>query len=239
FGPGPVVAGPRAGGLTDAHASAREALAGLRAAPGRPDSPYPVDADDLLPERALGGDPADVLIADGVIAGIGTGLDAGDAHVVAGAGLIALPGLVDLHTHLREPGGEESETVATGSAAAALGARVEDGLAALAVSAVAATTGEARGFAARRLVAAARRAAGSGASTVIAWGREPDVLLRLAAGERIGTALAAATQKLAARKQWMADHLQLRGAVVVDEGAASKLRHGGKSLLPIGVVMVE
>jgi hypothetical protein len=58
FGPGPVVVGPRAADLTGAHASAREALAGLRAAPGRPDAPRPVAADDLLPERALGGDPA-------------------------------------------------------------------------------------------------------------------------------------------------------------------------------------
>lgn len=88
-------------------------------------------------------------------------------------------------------------------------------------------------------VLAAKRAAGSGASTVIAWGREPDVLLRLAAGESIGTALVASTAKLAARKQWMADHLQLRGAVAVDAGAAQKLRSEGKSLLPIGVVSVE
>lgn len=87
-------------------------------------------------------------------------------------------------------------------------------------------------------VLAAKRAAGSGASTVIAWGREPDVLLRLAAGEAIGTALTASTPKLAARKQWMADHLQLRGAVVVDDGAAAMLRDAGKSLLPIGVVEV-
>lgn len=58
FGPGPVVVGPRATDLNGAHASAREALAGLRAAGGRPDAPRPVAADDLLPERALGGDPA-------------------------------------------------------------------------------------------------------------------------------------------------------------------------------------
>jgi hypothetical protein len=58
FGPGPVVVGPRAADLSGAHASAREALAGLRAAGGRPDAPRPVAADDLLPERALGGDPA-------------------------------------------------------------------------------------------------------------------------------------------------------------------------------------
>jgi glutamate 5-kinase len=88
-------------------------------------------------------------------------------------------------------------------------------------------------------VLAARRAASSGASTVIAWGREPDVLIRLAAGEAIGTALLATTPKLTARKQWMADHLQLRGAVVVDAGAAHKVRSEGKSLLPIGVVEVQ
>jgi glutamate 5-kinase len=88
-------------------------------------------------------------------------------------------------------------------------------------------------------VLAAKRAAGSGANTVIAWGREPDVLLRLAAGEPIGTALWAATPKLAARKQWMADHLQLRGSVTVDAGAVQKLRDEGKSLLPIGVVEVN
>jgi glutamate 5-kinase len=88
-------------------------------------------------------------------------------------------------------------------------------------------------------VLAAKRAASSGASTVIAWGREPDVLLRLAAGEAIGTLLVARTAKLAARKQWMADHLQLRGAVVIDDGAVAKLRDEGKSLLPIGMVEVQ
>jgi glutamate 5-kinase len=88
-------------------------------------------------------------------------------------------------------------------------------------------------------VLAARRAAGSGTSTLIAWGREPDVLVRLAAGERIGTALLAPTAKMAARKQWMVDHLQLRGAVVVDEGAVAKLVGEGKSLLPIGVLEVQ
>ena len=88
-------------------------------------------------------------------------------------------------------------------------------------------------------ILAAKRAAGSGASTVIAWGREPDVLIRLAAGEAIGTALLAGTPKLAARKQWMADHLQMRGGVKVDDGAVNKLRDEGKSLLPIGVVEVD
>ena len=88
-------------------------------------------------------------------------------------------------------------------------------------------------------ILAAKRAAGSGASTVIAWGREADVLIRLAHGEAIGTALIAATPKQAARKQWMADHLQLRGAVLVDAGAAKKVCDEGKSLLPIGVVDVQ
>jgi glutamate 5-kinase len=88
-------------------------------------------------------------------------------------------------------------------------------------------------------ILAARRAAGSGTSTLIAWGREPDVMLRLAAGERIGTTLRAGTPKLAARKQWMVDHLQMRGSVAVDAGAVGKLRDEGKSLLPIGVHEVQ
>ena len=88
-------------------------------------------------------------------------------------------------------------------------------------------------------ILAAKRAAGSGASTVIAWGREPDALIRLTQGEAIGTLLIAQTQKNQARKQWMADHLQLRGSVVVDDGAVAKLRDEGKSLLPIGMVSVE
>jgi glutamate 5-kinase len=85
----------------------------------------------------------------------------------------------------------------------------------------------------------AKRAAGSGASTVIAWGREPDCLLRLAAGEPIGTLLVAPTHKHQARKRWIADHLQLRGSVTVDDGAAARLRADGKSLLPIGMTGVE
>ncbi|MEY2810950.1 MAG: Glutamate 5-kinase [Pseudomonadota bacterium] len=88
-------------------------------------------------------------------------------------------------------------------------------------------------------ILAAKRAAGSGASTVIAWGREPDALLRLAQGEAIGTLLVAQTQKQQARKQWMADHLQLRGSITLDEGAVVKVRDEGKSLLPIGMVGVE
>lgn len=88
-------------------------------------------------------------------------------------------------------------------------------------------------------ILAAKRAAGSGASTVIAWGRESDVLVRLVSGEALGTLLVAQTQKKQARKQWMADHLQLRGSVVVDAGAAAKVRDEGKSLLPIGMTAVE
>ncbi|WP_236640290.1 glutamate 5-kinase [Tepidimonas charontis] len=88
-------------------------------------------------------------------------------------------------------------------------------------------------------VLAAKRAAGSGASTVIAWGREPDVLLRLAQGEPIGTCLVADAPKLQARKRWMTSQLQLRGAVTVDAGAVDKLLREGKSLLPIGMVAVE
>jgi glutamate 5-kinase len=88
-------------------------------------------------------------------------------------------------------------------------------------------------------ILAAKRAAGSGASTVIAWGREPDALVRLTQGEAIGTLLVAQTQKQQARKQWMADHLQLRGSVTIDDGAVSKLKGDGSSLLPIGMTGVD
>ncbi len=88
-------------------------------------------------------------------------------------------------------------------------------------------------------ILAAKRAAKSGAHTVIASGREADVLARLAGGEAIGTQLRAPTGRMAARKQWMIDHLQLRGRVVLDAGAVDKLTAGGKSLLPIGVTEVQ
>ncbi len=87
-------------------------------------------------------------------------------------------------------------------------------------------------------ILAAKRAATSGAHTVIASGREADVLLRLANGEAIGTQLIAPVATLSARKQWMADHLQLAGCLILDSGAAKALASGGKSLLPIGVVEV-
>ena len=88
-------------------------------------------------------------------------------------------------------------------------------------------------------VLAAQRAARSGAHTVIAYGREPDVLLRLCAGEPMGTALRAASGKHAARKRWMADHLQLAGRVTVDAGAQRALCEQGRSLLPVGVREVQ
>ncbi|HSN33062.1 MAG TPA: glutamate 5-kinase [Ideonella sp.] len=88
-------------------------------------------------------------------------------------------------------------------------------------------------------VQAARRAARSGAHTVIASGREPDVLVRLAEGERIGTLLTAKTVPLAARKQWLMDHLNVAAKLKLDAGAARALQRDGKSLLPIGVVEVS
>jgi glutamate 5-kinase len=84
-------------------------------------------------------------------------------------------------------------------------------------------------------ILAARRAARSGAHTVICSGREERVLLRLATGEAIGSQLVARQAPLAARRQWLADHLQLRGALVLDAGAVRALRDDGKSLLPVGV----
>ena len=88
-------------------------------------------------------------------------------------------------------------------------------------------------------VLAAKRAARSGAHTVIASGREERVLLRIAGGERIGTLLVARTLPIAAKKQWLADHLSVAGSVDLDEGAVKALASGGRSLLPIGVTAVN
>jgi glutamate 5-kinase len=88
-------------------------------------------------------------------------------------------------------------------------------------------------------VLAAKRAARSGAHTVIASGHKPDVLVRLADGEAIGTHLAAETMPIAARKQWLADHLQVNGRLMLDAGAVLALVNEGKSLLPIGVKGIE
>ena len=88
-------------------------------------------------------------------------------------------------------------------------------------------------------VLAAKRAAGSGAHTVIASGKEPNVLVRLAHGECIGTELRATMPTWSARKQWLADHLRLRGRLTLDNGAVRALAQEGKSLLPVGVTSVE
>lgn len=87
-------------------------------------------------------------------------------------------------------------------------------------------------------VLAAKRAARSGADTVIASGRETEVLVRLGHGEPVGTLLVAETPPMAARKQWLADHLQLAGKLILDSGALQALRDG-KSLLSVGVVEVQ
>ena len=88
-------------------------------------------------------------------------------------------------------------------------------------------------------VLAAKRAARSGAGTVIACGREANVLSRLADGEAIGTQLTASADRLVARKQWLADHLQLAGSLRLDSGAALAVSTRRTSLLPIGVLAVE
>ncbi|AGY92467.1 hypothetical protein SPICUR_07530 [Spiribacter curvatus] len=91
----------------------------------------------------------------------------------------------------------------------------------------------------RTKVAAARRAARSGAMTRIASGREPDVLQRIAAGESVGTHLEPSREPLVARKQWIAGQLQVRGRLCLDDGAAEVLREHGRSLLSVGVTRVE
>jgi len=85
---------------------------------------------------------------------------------------------------------------------------------------------------------AAQKASQSGASTVIANGREPQILERLFNGEQLGTLLVA-SDRLASRKQWVAGQMKVSGKVMVDQGAAAVLQRAGKSLLPVGVVMVE
>jgi glutamate 5-kinase len=88
-------------------------------------------------------------------------------------------------------------------------------------------------------VLAAKRAARSGAHTAIAWGREPDVLVRLFSGEALGTLLEAQTPPVAARKQWLADHLKPSGRITLDAGAVKALVRDGKSLLAIGATAVD
>ncbi len=88
-------------------------------------------------------------------------------------------------------------------------------------------------------ILAAKRAANSGAHTVIASGREKDVLIRLSAGEAIGTHLKSTQIKTIAKKQWLADHLRVGGKLVLDAGAVKVLKTEGKSLLSIGVIEVQ
>jgi glutamate 5-kinase len=88
-------------------------------------------------------------------------------------------------------------------------------------------------------VIAAKRAARSGADTIIASGHENNVLSRLNQDEAIGTRFLAKLPVLAARKQWLADYLQVRGYVTLDQGAVKALNTDGKSLLPIGVISVD
>jgi glutamate 5-kinase len=88
-------------------------------------------------------------------------------------------------------------------------------------------------------VLAAKKAALSGTHTLIADGREPDVLIRLRAGEAIGTRLNSATTGLQARKTWLAGHVKTSGGLRLDSGAARALTEGGKSLLAVGVTLVD
>jgi glutamate 5-kinase len=88
-------------------------------------------------------------------------------------------------------------------------------------------------------VRAAAKAARSGTSTLIAWGREPDALRRIAQGESIGTLLRPSQGPVAARKQWLAVQLQVRGRLHLDAGAVRVLKTSGKSLLPVGVTAID
>ena len=88
-------------------------------------------------------------------------------------------------------------------------------------------------------VRAAARAARSGTVTLIASGHEPAVLQRLAADERLGTCLRPSSGAVAARKQWLAGQLRVRGRLMLDDGAVKVLRGAGSSLLPVGVTRVE
>lgn len=91
----------------------------------------------------------------------------------------------------------------------------------------------------RTKILAARKAEQSGTHTIIANGREPQVILRLVDGEHLGTRLLAKEQPLAARKQWIANVLQAKGQVWLDQGASSALLQKGRSLLPVGITKVE
>ena len=91
----------------------------------------------------------------------------------------------------------------------------------------------------RTKITAAQRAARSGAATLIASGRAENVLLEIAKGTELGTLLSPKTEKLAARKQWLAGHLIVRGNLQLDEGASRALSDSGVSLLAVGVTRVN
>jgi glutamate 5-kinase len=91
----------------------------------------------------------------------------------------------------------------------------------------------------RTKLLAAAKAQRSGAATIIAWGREANILTRLLAGESIGTCLRPSQGRVAARKQWLAGQLQTRGRLTLDEGAVKVLREAGRSLLPVGVKAID
>lgn len=86
---------------------------------------------------------------------------------------------------------------------------------------------------------AARLAARSGCNTVIAGGRNQNILHQIAAGENVGTLLSASQKPLAARKQWLAGQLQVKGKLILDAGAVDVLTQRGRSLLAVGVTAVE
>ncbi|MCC5811497.1 MAG: glutamate 5-kinase [Ectothiorhodospiraceae bacterium] len=88
-------------------------------------------------------------------------------------------------------------------------------------------------------VRAAARAARSGAATIIASGREPDVLRKIAEGRPVGTLLSPSQEVLVARKQWLASQLQSKGRLWLDAGAVRVLKEAGRSLLPVGVTRVD
>ena len=169
----------------------------------------------------------DTVVTDEIKVGDNDTLAALVANLVEAEALVILtdqPGLFDADPR-RVPGARLVEQAQAGEA------RLE---------AMAGGTGSALGRGGMLTkVLAAQRAARSGAHTVIASGHEPEVLLRLARGERIGTLLTAQTTPLAARKQWLADHITLGGRLVLDAGAVRALSRDGKSLLPVGVTAVQ
>ena len=168
----------------------------------------------------------DTIVTDEIKFGDNDTLGALIANLIEADALIILTDQKGLYT--ADPRSHPDATLITAG-------RAEDP--AYAAMAGGAGTGIARGGMITK-VRAARRAAGSGAHTYIVAGAEPDALLRIVQGEELGTLLYATTPPRTARKQWLVDHLQLAGAVVLDEGAVKALK-SGRSLLPIGITEVR